>query len=133
MARSRNRKTLDELLSKLSKDILHLLEAVERHPDFAKLSKDQQTTLIKTKSAERSYALVLLGVTIDFSLTPRQEEVVRLVGIGEGNDGIAKRLGLSKNTVKNHLQNVYAKTRIPTRAALARYAAVMIDPVGPGK
>ena len=128
-----SRKSLDELLSKLNNDIRQLLEVVERHPDFAKIPKDRQATIVKLTTEKRSYALVHVGVTIDVPLTPREEDVVRLVGRGEGNDGIAVRLKLSPNTVKNHLKSVYAKTRIRTRAALARYAAVMIDPVGPGK
>src|SRR5688500_13075866 len=100
MAGSKN--TLDELLSKLSDDLRQLLEAVERDPAFAKLPKDQQSTIIKLKTADSSYALVLLGTTIDIDvcLTKRERDVVRLVGIGEGNPGIARRLGLSKNTVK---------------------------------
>jgi DNA-binding NarL/FixJ family response regulator len=41
-------------------------------------------------------------------LTPRQEEVVALLRKAYTNQQIAKELGIADNTVKRHLQNIYA-------------------------
>src|SRR5258708_22390297 len=42
-------------------------------------------------------------------LTPREIEVVRMVGRGPRNRGVAEELGASESTVKAHLGNTYAK------------------------
>jgi DNA-binding NarL/FixJ family response regulator len=45
----------------------------------------------------------------DISLTPREEEVLRRVAMGETNPEIAAAIGLSRNTVKAYLQTVLQK------------------------
>lgn len=42
-------------------------------------------------------------------LTPREVEVLRLMGEGLVNKEVAQRLGLRLNTVRNHVQNVLMK------------------------
>ena len=42
-------------------------------------------------------------------LTPREREVLGLLCQGMNGDGIAQALGLSRNTVRNHLATLYAK------------------------
>ena len=50
-------------------------------------------------------------------LTPRETEVLALVGNGLGNIEIGRRLGLSEKTVRNHVSNLLVKLALPTRAA----------------
>lgn len=52
------------------------------------------------------------------TLTPREAEIVKRVITGVDNMCIAKELSLSINTVKMHLQNVYTKLGIKSRAQL---------------
>jgi DNA-binding NarL/FixJ family response regulator len=56
-------------------------------------------------------------------LTPREREIVNLVGAGLGNKEIAARLGISVTTVRTHLNNVYAKLGLASRVELALHAA----------
>lgn len=56
-------------------------------------------------------------------LTEREQEVMRLVADGMSNKAIATRLHLSEHTVKRHVANILTKTGLPTRAAVAAYAA----------
>jgi predicted ATPase/class 3 adenylate cyclase/DNA-binding CsgD family transcriptional regulator len=56
------------------------------------------------------------------SLTPTELDVVRLVAEGLTNPQIAKRLFVSRNTVKMHLSNVFAKLGVATRSALTAEA-----------
>jgi DNA-binding CsgD family transcriptional regulator len=54
-------------------------------------------------------------------LTARQVELLRLVVAGHDNTSIARRLGLSRGTVRNHLENTYVRLGVTSRtAAVAR-------------
>jgi putative nucleotidyltransferase with HDIG domain len=55
-------------------------------------------------------------------LTGREVEVLRLVARGWSNKAIAAELGLSPKTVGHHVQHVYAKAGVSTRAAAALFA-----------
>jgi DNA-binding NarL/FixJ family response regulator len=57
------------------------------------------------------------------TLTPREIDIVRLVGAGLGNKEIAHRLGVAVTTVRTHLSSVYDKLRPASRVELALYAA----------
>jgi len=57
------------------------------------------------------------------SLTPREVDIVRLVGAGLGNKEIANRLGVAVTTVRTHLSSVYDKLRPASRVELALYAS----------
>jgi DNA-binding NarL/FixJ family response regulator len=55
------------------------------------------------------------------TLTPRELEVVRMVGLGFRNKVIGERLGISEGTVKVHLHNIYEKFGVDGRLALMLY------------
>lgn len=56
-------------------------------------------------------------------LTPREREVLELMVEGvTSNRKLAKRLGLSENTVKFHVRNILAKLRLHDRAQVVGYA-----------
>ncbi|MBI2962821.1 MAG: response regulator transcription factor [Deltaproteobacteria bacterium] len=59
------------------------------------------------------------------TLTGRERDIVRLVGLGLRNPEIAKRLFISEVTVKTHLNNVFHKLALRDRVDLARYAIRM--------
>lgn len=48
-------------------------------------------------------------------LTPREAEVLGLLRTGATTDAIASELGISRATVRNHLQNIFAKLGVHTR------------------
>ncbi|MEO8351746.1 MAG: LuxR C-terminal-related transcriptional regulator [Chthoniobacteraceae bacterium] len=52
-------------------------------------------------------------------LTPSERTVARLAGEGESNPEIAKKIGVSINTVRTHLRRVFEKLDIRRRARLA--------------
>lgn len=55
-------------------------------------------------------------------LTPREIELVKMVGVGLRNKQIAEKLGISEATVKIHLHSVYQKLGISGRVELSIYA-----------
>jgi DNA-binding CsgD family transcriptional regulator len=67
------------------------------------------------------------------ALTARQREVAELAGAGRSLDEIAKLLKLSRPCVAKHLQRVYAKLHVESRAALATLVLAFVNGVdGPG-
>jgi PAS domain S-box-containing protein len=56
------------------------------------------------------------------ALTDREFDVLRFLVQGFGNKEIATRMEISESTVKNTLQQLFAKTNVRTRAQLVRVA-----------
>ena len=56
-------------------------------------------------------------------LTPREKEILALVGRGMSNPEIADRLVIAENTVKVHLRNILDKLQVHSRAQAAAIAA----------
>jgi DNA-binding NarL/FixJ family response regulator len=50
------------------------------------------------------------------ALTPREREVLALIATGLGNTIIADQLGVSPNTIANHVSNIFRKLQVDTRA-----------------
>ena len=66
----------------------------------------------------------------DTLLSPRERRVLDLLAQGRSNKEIARELGVSANTVKTHLANLYAKlgARRRTEAvAVARRSGVIVS------
>jgi PAS domain S-box-containing protein len=57
-------------------------------------------------------------------LTRREVEILRLVTQGLGTVAIAERLHVSRATVRNHLQSIFAKLGVHSRVAAVAYARV---------
>jgi DNA-binding NarL/FixJ family response regulator len=55
-------------------------------------------------------------------LTPREREVLELIGAGRSNKRIALELGVSEKTVKTHVGHVLAKLGVADRTSAAMYA-----------
>lgn len=55
-------------------------------------------------------------------LTPREHEVLQLIGDGLNNTEIADRLFVSTATVKTHINNLFAKLGLRDRAQAVRFA-----------
>jgi DNA-binding NarL/FixJ family response regulator len=64
-------------------------------------------------------------------LTPREREVLGLIGRGMANKLIARELELSEKTVKAHVSNILAKLGVTDRTQAALYA-VRAGLIGPG-
>jgi two-component system NarL family response regulator len=56
------------------------------------------------------------------ALTPRELEVLRFAADGLTNRQIGRRLGISENTVKNHIRNILEKLHLHSRMEAVLYA-----------
>jgi DNA-binding NarL/FixJ family response regulator len=64
-------------------------------------------------------------------LTPREEDVVRLVADGLKNREIAKRLSIKEHSIRNYLYRIFDKLGISSRVELILYAFSHRDKVDP--
>jgi two-component system response regulator DegU len=55
-------------------------------------------------------------------LSPREREIAEHVGRGLRNKEIARRLGVTEKTVKNHLSNIFRKLNVDNRFAVGLYS-----------
>jgi DNA-binding CsgD family transcriptional regulator len=60
-----------------------------------------------------------IGSALDASLTPRQTEIAELAAVGHTNAEIAASLGISVNTVKARLKEVFERLGVCNRTELA--------------
>ncbi len=58
----------------------------------------------------------------DFGLTSREKQIIALVGAGYTNKDLAKDLGISENTAKHHMTNIFDKLGISNRLELLLFA-----------
>jgi DNA-binding NarL/FixJ family response regulator len=58
-------------------------------------------------------------------LTPRQQEIVQMIGAGKTTQEIADKLGLSTHTVSFHRKNIRRTLGIDTEWGLVRYAILV--------
>ena len=63
-------------------------------------------------------------------LTPREDEVLKLIAEGSSSKEIAESLTISLKTVERHRSNILAKLGMRDRTELTRYAirAGLIEP-----
>jgi DNA-binding NarL/FixJ family response regulator len=59
-------------------------------------------------------------------LTPREKEVLQLIGLGSTNRDIAEKLYISEGTVKTHVTHLFNRLRLKNRAQLAVFANMML-------
>ena len=57
------------------------------------------------------------------SLTPRETEVLSWIAKGKTNRDVGEILGMSPRTVNKHLEHVFEKLGVETRAAAAALAS----------
>jgi ATP/maltotriose-dependent transcriptional regulator MalT len=92
---------------------------------------DDEATALELEAARELYER--LGAVPDLArvsapagarhgLSERELEVLRLVASGKSNREIASTLVISEHTVARHVQNIYAKLRVSSRAAATAFA-----------
>ncbi|MDQ3729648.1 MAG: response regulator transcription factor [Actinomycetota bacterium] len=100
------------LKAQADSDLMAAVRAVEKGEPF--LTPAAQRALIKDVLGE--------GANRSDELTPREQEVVKLVAEAHTNKEIAEVLHLSEKTVENHRSNAMKKLGMRDRVELVRYA-----------
>ena len=104
-----------------------LAAALRTNPAFdvvgASASVDEVTPsvdiILVARPAEDAALVVRSGardIVVGTVLTNREREILALLADGLGNKQIAARLGISTNTVKTHLELLFEKLEVSSRA-----------------
>jgi LuxR family maltose regulon positive regulatory protein len=56
------------------------------------------------------------------TLSPREQEIVRLVSTGHPNKTIAHKLAISQHTVNTHVRRIFGKLGVNSRAEMVAFA-----------
>jgi DNA-binding NarL/FixJ family response regulator len=111
-------------------EALTVMRAGARGVVFKSLAVDTLREAIRTAHAGQAWMPPALQAHVVAGLqhagpdvlTRRERDIVRHVGLGLRNADIARRLFVSEQTVKTHLNNIFRKLGIRERVQLARYA-----------
>ena len=98
-----------------------LVEAIKKaHDGETWLNQELLTSLLENGKASRP-ASDKIGPASD-SITPREIEVISMIGEGLKSKVIAERLSISEATVRHHLSSIYGKLGVDDRLNLVIYA-----------
>ena len=84
-------------------------------PDFSE--RDRALLTLLRPHLEQAYLTAERRRHPAARLTPRQNDLLRLLAAGHTNTQIARRLGISEGTVRTHLQNIYERLDVSSRTA----------------
>lgn len=101
-----------------SNDLVNAIESVSRggmflYPSLATKLVEEYLRRVGSGEERSSYD----------ALTPRERQVLQLIGDGRTNQEIAEKLGLSVHTVQTHRVHIMNKLGLHNRAQLVSYAA----------
>lgn len=82
-----------------------------------RLTESLFAEIVKEAGADKTQ-----DVLEDVRMTPRELEVIELIGEGLSNREIALRLNIAAHTVKSHVRNVMDKLALHTRLQIAAYS-----------
>lgn len=108
-------------------DIHQAISAGAKGYLFKSVVEDELIDAIREVYAGREYlpngvVTRLREHTVDANMTTREDEILELLGKGLGNREMANVLGITDETVKSHLKNVFRKLGVSDRAEAVREA-----------
>jgi DNA-binding NarL/FixJ family response regulator len=127
-------------------DVLGMLRAGAKGYLLKDSDSSEIVEAIRTVSAGKTWLSPLIEATLidlisgakvlgeKYTLSGRENDVLRLLARGYSNDQIAGLLGISEGTVKNHVTNIYDKIGVHTRSEAVAWAwehgVVKVGPPG---
>ena len=95
-----------------------------RLQSFAARSGKESSVRKRSRRSWPAPANPLAGHTAErlAGLTPREIEVLRLIAAGHTAKEAARQLEIAPKTADNHIQSLYSKIGVTTRAGAALYA-----------
>ena len=98
-------------------DLINAIRAVKQgkaffSPEISRMLAEDYMRQMRQRGVDDSYEL----------LTPREKEILQMLGEGKSNKEVAARLNLSPHTVETHRGNILEKLNLHSAAELILYA-----------
>ena len=90
-------------------ELLSAIEAAMKDTTFSRGVVEKLANLRSPQSANKGHASLS-------DLTPREQEVLGLMCLGTADEEISSTLGMSRNTVRNHVARIYGKIDVHRRS-----------------
>jgi DNA-binding NarL/FixJ family response regulator len=99
-----------------------LVQAIRlAHRGYTQMAPGLMEKLMTSTSNAEETGLQQVPLDLE-SLTPREQDVLRLIGDGSTNREIAKQLFIAEGTVKTHVTHLFDRLNLRNRAQLAIFA-----------
>src|SRR5215470_13036651 len=142
-ARSRNgistpeRRSSVDIRAQLRDMISYILRVSQSYPEYRPAIKSyhgHERIVLDVEFEGDRYVLIQVARAEQKlpALSPREQEIVRMVAQGYPNKTTARALGISSWTVCTHLRRIFAKLGVTSRAAMVAVGATRWGPVGAG-
>lgn len=112
--------TEDTHVAEVFRTLVGLIEKVSAAAADGQAESTSEEVLIDTDVKGSRYLLIRLpqSASSRIQLSPREQEIVRMVAKGHPNKVIADVLNISSWTVCTHLRRIFAKLGVGSRAAM---------------
>ncbi|HEX8526488.1 response regulator transcription factor, partial [Allosphingosinicella sp.] len=81
---------------------------------------------VKLTPAQRPAEFVRNEAAIrSLGLSPREVEILEALASGQSNKELARRFGISPNTIKTHVARIYEKLEVPKRVQAIEKARML--------
>jgi len=107
-------------LDAMVRTLVELIEGLKKGEGDFKRGNSSEEVLVDTEVGGSRYLLVRMAKVSHgrIQLSPREQEIVRMVAKGHPNKVIADVLNISSWTVCTHLRRIFAKLGVGSRAAM---------------
>ncbi|MEO6924029.1 MAG: response regulator transcription factor [Bryocella sp.] len=109
----------EEIVERVQGMVLRSVSAIELVETIRRVAQSQRVIL--RESVRPAAQSDRVGNRVLERLTPKEVQIVALVGEGYKNREIAERLGTKEQVVKNYLRSIYDKTGVSDRLELALF------------
>jgi two-component system NarL family response regulator len=109
-------------------DLLRHIRAAQRGKALVS-PKIAAALMSRVTELAQLFAEIESGISESADLTPREREILELIGQGLTNQEIADRLVIEVGTVKNHVHSILQKLDVSSRQDAASYLALIRENV----
>lgn len=109
-------------------DLLRHIRAAQRGKALVS-PKIAAALMSRVTELAQLFAEIESGISESADLTPREREILELIGQGLTNQEIADRLVIEVGTVKNHVHSILQKLDVSSREDAASYLALIRENV----
>jgi DNA-binding CsgD family transcriptional regulator len=112
-----------ERLFNLVNDSRPATAILHRGGPCADRSGEPAEVVLQLETQDATYLVIKCPIDPErATLSPREQEIVRLVSTGHPNKAIARKLDISQHTVNTHVRRIFDKLGVSSRAEMVAYA-----------